>query len=176
MPLLHLNGSIQGITCNEGHKCIPKNGPGAILYNGNITIMSIAGRYWPEKASGDNYDLVPWITYLDFPSKQIKFAFPMDEKFARYKHCTVPVNESTVFVFGGIKRDDLGNPTEIAYDGYFMHFSNHEEPNEYKAKVANFTNEFPCGQSYKKLDCGQFYPARACALKINNITRLLHNV
>ena len=177
MPRLYWNGTMHDTTCNVAHYCIPRFGPGATLYDGNITIMSVSGRYWSEDFIGRiSFDYVTFVTYLDFQEKQIKFAsnkIPKEE--IRYTHCTTAVTQSTVFVYGGLRDNNSNKPQEIVYDGFFLHFPNYKDPNDYEYSKAVFRNEYPCGVEVKEYPIPRnvHIPTQTCAFRVRNSIREL---
>ena len=108
LPILRLQKKAPLITYSSerilcGAFCIPFWGPGAKLYNGSLWIHSISGKYyWQEGA-------VPFITYLDYNEKILKFTTPLPESHSRIKHCSVAINESTILVFGGYRLEKEGS-------------------------------------------------------------------
>ena len=174
-PRLFVNGSQFDVTCGLVHNCIPVKGPGGILYDGNITILSVSGRYWPEEVlDGIAFRIVPWISYLDFPTKSIKFAKPLPKDKARYRHCTVAVNQSTLFIFGGLKKGSSEETKNLTYDGYFLRFPDFRDPNNYVIIDADFANDFPCGTKIREYEFCPAVPPIPCALRRINDKRLVN--
>ena len=95
-----------------------------------------------NRPGNEKYPAQPWVRYLDFKDKKIKFSKDMPE--GRFKHCAIAVNESTVLVFGGSvnRRNGKGvityndylkrsRGTKESRSGMFLHFPDPSDPENY---------------------------------------------
>ena len=97
VPALHNDGSLDKKLCKGSasqrfaNNCAPRRGQGGVVH-GRLMILTIGGFYinFPKKTDRiieyTRYKVArPWITYLDFKNKEIKYAPSMPMSKARFE-------------------------------------------------------------------------------------------
>ena len=154
IPDVNLDYSLSQAGPCRLHKCLPIDGPGTILYDGQIFVRSIGG-FYDRRKKGPKSLLNPrkLVSYLDFHSKQLKYGDLLPR--GRVRHCTVIFNESTALIYGGTfnLRVSMGQylkntpPAEELRSGWFIHFPDVTNASHFVVKPFEGRNKFPCGKS-----------------------------